>query len=207
MAKVSVSLGKPLLLGACLCVAITGRSAAAYAHSSTYVREVPSHLVVNDQLFDASPAGFRAYLETIKDSNGPLYAQLAPDVDRLESRTTTARTMLAAGLGLGLGLTIAGIVTRQDCQGPAVTDPDFAAKAEAWGACNRDNMSRMETFGLIGMAVATGGVIGALVTAPRRGDLLDLVNKHNRASADPMRLQIGYDPSRRFAHVGASIAF
>src|SRR5215467_60770 len=50
------------------------------------VAVIPEHLVFKDQHFDASPAGLRRYLDAIRPTNPQLYAQLAPDVDRLEAR-------------------------------------------------------------------------------------------------------------------------
>jgi hypothetical protein len=35
--------------------------------------------------------------------------------------------------------------------------------------------------------------------SPGRSDVLNLVNDHNRISREPLRLQLGYDPTNRLA--------
>ena len=168
---------------------------------------VPEHLQIGNQQFDGSVAGFRKYLETTKSTDPNLYKQLAPDVARLESRRVTAQAAFAGGVVLGLASLVYGIASRDDCTQPPISDRNFAADSAAWGACNNHNMSRMITFGLLGTgAMIVGGTI-AMVTWPRRSDLLDLVSKHNRLSQQPLRLQLGYDPTRRFAYSRASVAF
>ena len=54
--------------------------------------------------------------------------------------------------------------------------------------------------------MVVGGVI-SYASRPGRQDLLDLVNKHNRLSKQPLQLQLGYDPSQRFAFSGATVSF
>jgi hypothetical protein len=101
----------------------------------------PSHLTVGHQTFDASVAGLRAYLDSIKSTEPKLYAQLAPDVERL-----------------GLG------------------------------------------------AMAAAGIT-SIAVMPKRQDVLDVVNKRNRLTPDPIRLQIGYDPTHRLALATAALTF
>jgi hypothetical protein len=167
----------------------------------------PSHLRAGNQLFDVSTAGLRAYLETIRTSDPPLYAQLAPDLEKLESRTRLARVALLTGLGVGLASTLYGIIGGKDCPAPSVDDPHFATSSAAWGACNHDNIRTMTTFGLIGAgAFLAGGLAWAAIT-PGHSDLLALVNKNNRAGREPLRLDLGYDPAQRLAYGGAALVF
>jgi hypothetical protein len=190
-----------------LSVAIAATSVRAQA-TTTHVTVLPSHLSIGDQQFDASLAGFRAYLETTKVSDTPLYAQLAPDLDRLESRAETARMVLVAGLVGGVASGIYAIAGRKSCPGPAVTDPDFQAKTAAWGACNDDNMRMTTTFAFIGLGSLIAGAVGAWAIGPGRADLLDLVNKHNRLHQEPLRIELGFNPSRGgFAYGGAAVVF
>jgi hypothetical protein len=192
------------LIAVGLCVLMSARSVEG--HTGHRV-EVPSNLVINNQTFDASVTGLRMYLETLRTTNPELYAKLVPDVERLESRQTIARTSLVAGIGVGVGLVVFGVVTRTSCALPSVNDPNFAAGSARWDACNHDNMTRMEIFTLAGLAAMAGGGVVALATGPRRQDLLDVVNKHNGLNSQPLRLQIGYDPGHRFAHAGVGFAF
>ena len=65
----------------------------------------------------------------------------------------------------------------------------------------------MATFGFLGVcAIIVGGLI-AYSSWPRHQELLDLVNKNNRLSKQPLQLQLGYDPTQRFAFSGATVSF
>ena len=200
--------------GRCLAVAMAATSGSAQATmvhvpaTTPHVSVPPSHLSIGDQQFDATLAGFRAYLETTKASDARLYSELAPDLERLESSADTARLFLVAGLVVGVASGLYAFAGRKDCPGPAVTDPDFAAKTAAWGACNQDNMRMTATFAFISLGALFAGSVGAMAIGPGRADLLDLVNKHNRLHQPPLRIELGFDPSRGgFAYGGAAIAF
>jgi hypothetical protein len=171
----------------------------------------PEHLVIDNQYFEGTPAGLRRYLESIKSTKPALYAQLSPDADRLQSRATTGTALLAGGLGVGVLSILAGLALHGDCAPPSINDPNFAAASSAWDTCNQENMEKSIAFGIVGFLAAVGGMVGAVSTWPTRQDLLDVVNKHNRLSPDPLRLQIGYsigyDPGQHMAHAGAMISF
>jgi hypothetical protein len=168
---------------------------------------VPDHLSIGNQQFDASVAGVRAYLETTRSTDPKLYAQLAPDVDRLESRATVARIVLVTGLAAGAASTAYALLGGKDCVAPSVTDPAFSVGMAAWAACNRDEMRRVTTFTLIGIGSIIAGGIGWLALHPGRSDVFELVNKHNRLRPEPLRFQLGYDPVGRLAYGGASLSF
>lgn len=169
--------------------------------------EPPRHFSLGNQQFDATTAGLRSYLETLRSKDARLYAELDPELHQLEQRRTTAIAVLATGIGIGAASFIYGIAGRDDCPAPSVNDPNFAASTAAWGACNDGNMQRMTAFGLVGLgAMIVGGVVG-LAIAPERSDLLGFVNHHNRLSPEPLRLQMGYDPTHRFAYGGAALSF
>jgi hypothetical protein len=171
----------------------------------TYV--TPNHLAVDDQVFEASVSGFRAYLETKRVSDPRLFAQLDPKVAQLESRVLAGRAVFVAGLVLGLASTGYAIFGRKTCTEPAITDPSFAADSAAWGACNDDNVRTSGKFGLLGVgAIALGG-LGWWIVAPKRSDLFDLVNANNSLSRDTIRLQIGFDPTGHLATGGFATMF
>jgi hypothetical protein len=186
-----------------LCVMTAARSAAAHTNQP----EIPRHLVAGTQYFDASPAGFQAYLSTLRATNPAVYTQLAPDADRLAQRASVGRTILIAGFAAGLVSAIYGIAARNDCVLPPATDPNFAADSAAWDACNHDNMATTATFGLLGVGLATAGLIGWVAVTPSRDELLDLVNRHNRINPQPLQLQLGYDPVQHLARAGAVFSF
>ena len=168
---------------------------------------LPGLLTIGNQQFDASVTGLRAYLETVKSTDAKLYAQLAPDLDELESKVVAARLVLIAGLGVGAASTAYALLGSRDCASPSVNDPAFANSVAAWDACNKDNMNKLLTFGLIGMGSMIAGGIGWLALSPRRSDLFDFVNKHNRLSPTPLHFQLGYDPTTRLAYGGATFGF
>jgi hypothetical protein len=173
--------------------------------STTY--QVPEHLEVGNQVFDGSLSGFRTYLDAKRTTDPQLFAQLDPQVRNLESQVTTAREVLVAGLIVGLVSTVYAFTGRKTCSEPAITDPNFAADSQAWGDCNSDNIDHLAAFTGIGLgAIALGG-IAAYAVSPHRSDLLNLVNEHNRLSHEPIRLQLGYDPTSRLALGGVSTAF
>lgn len=168
---------------------------------------IPEHLQIGTQNFDASVTGFRAYMESIKSSDPSLYGQLAPDTAHLESREDASKAALAGGIIVGLASMAYGFAGGDNCTEPSITDPHFAADADAWGACNDRNLSKMATFGFLGLgAIIAGGII-AYASWPKHQDLLDLVNKNNRLSKQPLQWQVGYDPTQRFAFSGATVSF
>ncbi|HVV51723.1 MAG TPA: hypothetical protein VHO06_18795 [Polyangia bacterium] len=179
----------------------------AQLQASNQTVVIPEHLQVGNQRFDASVAGFRAYLESVKSSDPGLYGQLAPDAARLEAREDSAKAVLAAGVVVGLASAIYGVVGGDDCTEPSVTDPNFAADSQAWGACNERNVTKMATFGVLGVGAIIVGSLVAYARRPTHQDLMDLVNKNNRLSKQPLQWQVGYDPTQRFAFTGATVSF
>lgn len=168
---------------------------------------IPQHLLVGNQRFDASLAGFQAYLASIKSTDPGLYGQLAPDAARLESREDGAKAILAAGIVAGVASVIYGVASENTCTEPAVTDPNFGADSQAWGACNEGNVERMAAFGVLGVGAMIAGGALAYARWPGHQDLMDLVNKNNRLSKQPMQWQVGYDPTQRLAFGGATVSF
>jgi hypothetical protein len=177
----------------------------AASYQNTVV--VPEHLQIGNQRFDPSLAGFRAYLDTIKFSDPSLYGQLAPDTARLESQEYNAKTALVGGIVVGLASVIYGFAGGDTCNQPPVTDPHFAADTDAWSNCNQGNVTRATAFGFLGVgAIIAGGVISHAMW-PKHQDVVNLVNKNNRLSKQPLQWQVGYDPTQRFAFSGASVSF
>jgi hypothetical protein len=88
-----------------------------------------------------------------------------------------------------------------------VTDPNFSTKADQWGACNQNHMSRSMTIAIVGLGTMAVGGLTALLIAPKRSDYFDFMNRHNGMSPQPIRFNLGYDPHRRFALAGATLTF
>jgi len=177
----------------------------APARSPVY--QVPDHLEVGEQVFDGSLSGFRAYLDTKRASDPQLFAQLDPQVSRLESRAATATGVFVAGAVIGLVSGVYAVVGRRTCNEPPLTDPNFAADTQAWGDCNGQNQTHLAGFMLLGLGAVVLGGIGYYGLSPHRSDLLNLVNEHNRITHTPIRLQLGLDPTSHVALGGVATAF
>ena len=169
--------------------------------------QVPAHLEVGNQVFDGSLSGFRTYLDTKRATNPQLFSQLDPKVRDLESQATAGRAMAVTGLVVGLVSGVYAVAGRKTCNEPQNNDPYIAADLQAWGDCNSDNGTHIATFMLLGLGSIMVGEIGWLALSPGRSDVLSLVNEHNRISNEPIRLQLGYDPTNRLALGGVSTAF
>jgi len=169
--------------------------------------QVPAHLEVGNQVFDGSLSGFRTYLDTTRATNPQLFSQLDPKVRDLESQATAAGAVAVAGLVVGLASGVYAAAGQKTCNGPPITDPNITADLQAWGACNSDNGTHIATFMLLGLGSILVGGIGWYALSPGRSDVLKLVNEHNRISHEPIRLQLGYDPTNRLALGGVSTAF
>ena len=135
------------------------------------------------------------------------WPQVDPQVRNLESRATAARGVAVAGMVVGLVSGVYAVAGQKTCDEPQITDPNFAADSQAWGACNSDNGTHIATFMLLGIGSFVLGWIGWYALSPGRSDVLNLVNEHNRISHEPIRLQLGYDPTNRLALGGVSTAF
>jgi hypothetical protein len=158
-------------IAACLCAVLVARPAGAH----------PEHLVAGGQYFDATPFGFQDYLNSIKTTNPNLFAQLAPDADRLANQVVLGRTLIAIGMVAGAATTLAGFASH--------------------------NHTTSETLTLVGAGLLLTGGIAGVLAGPSRNDLVDLVNKHNRLSPTPLQLQLGFDPVQHLASAGATFSF
>jgi hypothetical protein len=205
---------KTLLFGACVCAGLAGLPIGAHAQTPEATAPtdaaapvIPNHLAIGNQIFEANVTGLRAYVDSIKVSAPQLYAQIAPDVERLESKRSAARAVLVAGVVAGLAAGIYGFAGRPSCQNPPLSDPNFAADSDAWSSCNEHNVETMAALGFVGVGAIVAGGLAAWAISPSRSDLLNVVNKNNRLSPEPLRLQLGYDPSRQLAVAGAMLTF
>ena len=94
-----MSAARTVACAACITAGLAARPMAADAHTADAPTPsvVSSHLASGSQLFEETVAGLRAYIDSIKAAEPQLYAQLAPDVEHLESQQATARTVLVGG--------------------------------------------------------------------------------------------------------------
>jgi len=168
---------------------------------------VPEHLEVGDQVFNGSVSGFRRFLDSKRATDPQLFAQMDPHVKSLESQAAVGRQVAIAGMVLGTASLAYAAFGQKTCSEPQLTDPNFNAKMEAWGNCTSDNINTLAIFSFLGLGVMSLGGLTGWALSPGRSDLLNLVNEHNRISQEPMRLQLGYDPSHHLVSGGVSMAF
>ncbi len=172
-------------------------------------RRVPEHFEAGNQYYDLSLTGLRYRVESLKGSDAATYAILDGEVTRLEHRRTAAVALLSGGLAAPLiAFGAASVARSQDsCPMPSASTPNFEMASQAWMQCNEDRNSSTATYIGVGFGIMIVGVVGALVVAPKRSDLLEVVNLHNRLQVEPLRLQFGYDPARKSAQAGAALSF
>ena len=205
MTRLRLSFGVSLLMASVVLPHAAWAQPGVIVHP--YGGHLPEHLQFGDQHFDASVAGLRAYVDSIKSGDPGLWGQIAPDVASLESRQSSAKAALALGVVAGVATAIYGFASTDNCVGPTLSDPNFGADSATWGACNQRNISKMATFTFLGAGIMVVGGVIAYASSPGRQDLLDVVNKNNRLSKQPLQLQLGYDPVQRFAFSGATVSF
>lgn len=179
--------------------------AAARVHSGRV--SIPTHMTVGDQIFEGNFAGLRAYLDMTKITDPDLYAQLSPELEQLENRLATAYAVFAVGATVGVAAVMYGVVAHTDCPSPQATDPNFSAAVDRWSACNDANMRMTMDASLIGLGVVALGAVAGMGIAPGRSEMMSFVNRHNALGREPIRFELGYDPSRGFAHGGATFSF
>jgi hypothetical protein len=167
----------------------------------------PNHLAIGDQYYEASVAGLRNYLDSIRTVRPDLYAQLDPKVSELESRQTAAIGVLVAGVVAGGASIVYAFAGRDTCNDPQLGDPAFNEKVRQWGDCNDANMSKTATFIVIGLGTMAAGLVGAAIVAPGRSDLMQILNEHNRSSPEPMRWEVGYSVTNRMTQATLTFTF
>jgi hypothetical protein len=202
-----MTMGKRSVLCGALAIALlaAARPAAGRVHSGR--GSIPTHMTVGNQIFEGNFAGLRAYLDMAKLTDPELFAQLSPELEQLENRLATGYGVFAVGATVGVAAMMYGIVGRSDCPSPQVTEPDFSAAVDRWGACNDANLRMTATASLIGLGALAAGAVAGMAIAPGRSELMSFVNRHNALGREPIRFELGYDPSRHFAHGGATISF
>lgn len=182
----------------------------ALRSTSTWIRTSapwPETLTYENRYYALNMTGLRAYLESIRESTPALYAQLDPELSRLESRRTIATGVLIGGIAVGAASFLYAFIPRDECVAPSPGDPNFAAAADAFDQCGRDRMTRMTTFSLIGLGSLGAGLLGNWLISPSRSDVLGFISDHNQRNPTPLRLQVGFDPARRSAFAGAQFSF
>ena len=174
--------------------------------ATTHQLEIPRHLVAGNQYFDATPAGFQAYLNTMRATNPELYNQLAPDAEQLATRVSTARTILIAGFAAGLVSAIYAIAAGNDCIA-AGDRSEFPGGLRRMGRVQPRQHDEDGDVRPARHRAGNGRVHRLGRRHPSRDELLDLVNRHNRISPQPLQLQLGYDPVQHLARAGAVFSF
>jgi hypothetical protein len=149
-----------------------------------------AHLLGHDhQFFEFNVSGMRDYLDSIKDTQPKLYAEISPELERLETKRTQARLFALGSIAVGGALGAFYIQKARNGRISGSDDPfsdSFMARYEGPSG----------TLMIVsGIAV---GALGYYLLNPDRKDLIKFINKHNSAIPDrPIRLQLGLAPAPR----------
>jgi hypothetical protein len=173
----------------------------------SYAAPPPDTVAYESRYYEVNMTGLRNHLESIRESAPQLYRELDPKLSRLESRKAISTGVLVGGIAVAAVSTVYAFIPTSECVAPSPGDPNFAAANEAWDRCGRDRMTRMMTFSLIGLGALGAGLFGSWAIAPSRSDMLGFISEHNEKNPTPLRLNVGYDPSRRSAFAGAQFSF
>ena len=176
-----------------------------------YGTRFPQHFEARgNQYYDMTVSGLRLRVDSLKTSDSATYAILDREVSRLETRRTAAIALFVGGLAAPLVGFGAGFIaqSQHECPpSPSVGNPNFEQASRAWHDCEKERGGIMGMYALVGMGVGAAGVLSALLVSPKRSDLLEVVNLHNRLTPEPIRWHFGYDPARRSASAGAVLSF
>ena len=168
---------------------------------------VPTHINVGNEQYEGNLSGMRSYLESVRSTKPDLYAQLSPDLARLEEQATEAKVLLGVGAVAGVAGILYGFMGRDSCTQPSAFDQGFAQESAAWDSCVKSNVGHALAFSLIGLGAFIAGGAAFYALYPSRNDLFELVNKHNRLNQEPLQFQLGYDSTHHVAMGGATLSF
>lgn len=173
-------------------------------------RPLPSHFQSEDRYYDFSIHGLRLRIESLKESDPVNYARLDNELTKLENRETATYVLVAVGIVAPFATWGVYAATRseQDCPPmPSASTPNFQAASAAWFDCNQAKNQFNPTPLVVGIGLMVASFAGALIVAPKRSDLLEFVNLHNRLTSQPIRWELGYDPQNRSGYAGAALSF
>jgi hypothetical protein len=204
IARRLVVLLTPLVLGL---TSNTVQANTMMAPANTSGERPTPMLAAGEQYFDGSFSGFRSYLESIKAKDLGLYTQLDPKLARLEGRQTAGVALIVTGIVAPLAGVIIGVAAQKSCHDPSLKDPNYSAAWDDWSKCEDDNRTFAATAIVAGLVIGLAAEIGAYAVSPPRSALLDLVNEHNRLSHDPLRWQVGYNPTSQTAFGQLQLTF
>jgi hypothetical protein len=176
----------------------------------TLGRKTPEHFQGGEQYYDFSLRGLRLRLDSMKEVDSATYARLDDELSGLERRRNATYVLFGAAIAaplVGLGV-FAALRSQESCPPmPSAMSPNFEAASSAWFECNRAQNEVDFTPIAISAGVSVAAMVTALIVAPKRSELLEFVNLHNRLTREPIRWQLGYDPARRSAFAGATVHF
>ena len=190
MGKRIIGIVLVLLCGARVASAQTTTTQTVH-HTTNVTVVLPSSLSVGGQYYDASVGGVEDFMAVLHSEDPALWAQLEADVARLRTRRNwsigSAITAGVVGGGLFFGSFFAG-PTHND-YGVEIREANYPMMA-------------------VGGGILVVGTIAAQILWPRRGDMMDFVNKHNRLRPNsPMQLQLGMTAGPGNVACAATITF
>jgi|GEM_PF-4760692 hypothetical protein len=158
------------------------------------------------QNYTLSGAGFRMYLNDIKDERPDLYKALDPMVSDLQSREFTGTTVSVVGYVGGIGLYGLGFYTFYTGMNSAMNS----------SGSSQPTTSPFTWFLIdigAGLVVNIAGVLIGSAIYPSRDDYNAFINKHNRLDPDhPLKMekitiQLGFFPAPDGGNFGLACRF
>ena len=170
----------------------------------------PEHFQAGEQFYDFSLRGLRLRLDGMKEVDSVTYARLDDELSGLERRRNLSYVLFGTAVLAPLvswGVFAAARTERSCPDMPSAMTPNFDAARNAWFECHRAESEFDFTPIAVGVGVSVAALVSALIVAPKRSEMLEFVNLHNRLTREPIRWQLGYDPARRSAFAGAVVHF
>lgn len=150
---------------------------------------LPSSLSIGGQYYDASVSGVENFMFALHSEDPAAWAQLQPEMERLRERRNWAIGTAIAGNAAGLGLLVGSFFTGSESMVSHLREPNWAMMG-------------------IGFGVSAASTLVAQILWPRRADMMDFVNKHNRLRpASPMQLQLGVTATSERVACAATLTF
>jgi len=143
-----------------------------------------AHLMGPDhQFFEFNVSGMRDYLDSIKEIQPRLYAEVLPELERLERQRTMGRLVIGGGVVVAV-IGAASFLS-------SIPGPD----SSNFGANGPGSVAKAASLYITGIGIAA---VGYFFVLPDRKDLLKFLNKHNSVSPErAIRLQLGLAPAPR----------
>jgi hypothetical protein len=166
-------------------------------HTPGYIEPTPE---VSDQAtqkyYELSIDGMEEYLENLGKTDPKAQAELQGDLDKIKSKSKTAKIVLWSGVGLGSTVALVTWFSNPMKDTPSPGDSSFSSTLDHNG-----NAVQARVIGIAaGIGIAGLGVLTGLILSPKKSDFRKFVNKNNELSPNHQlkleRFGLNIGPSR-----------